>query len=88
MALLVGAWIKTASACQPRRLELEIIETSLLENQQAQLATIRQLKNLGIFLALDDFATGYSGVTQNRILPSATCRASGKRLGGQHDLDA
>jgi len=47
----------------PERLELEITETSLLENQEARLATIRQLKNLGISMALDDFGTGYSSVT-------------------------
>jgi diguanylate cyclase (GGDEF)-like protein len=46
----------------PERLELEITETSLLENQEAHLATIRQLKNLGISMALDDFGTGYSSV--------------------------
>jgi diguanylate cyclase (GGDEF)-like protein len=47
----------------PERLELEITETSLLENQEAHLTTIRQLKNLGISMALDDFGTGYSSLT-------------------------
>jgi diguanylate cyclase (GGDEF)-like protein len=47
----------------PERLELEITETSLLDNQEAHLATVRQLKNLGISMALDDFGTGYSSMT-------------------------
>ena len=51
------------SGLSPERLELEITETWLLDNQEAHLATIRQLKNLGISLALDDFGTGYSSVT-------------------------
>jgi diguanylate cyclase (GGDEF)-like protein/PAS domain S-box-containing protein len=51
------------SGISPERLELEITETWLLDNQEAHLATIRQLKNLGILLALDDFGTGYSSVT-------------------------
>ncbi len=51
------------SGLTPERLELEITETSLLDNQEAHLTTIRQLKNLGISLALDDFCTGYSSVT-------------------------
>jgi diguanylate cyclase (GGDEF)-like protein/PAS domain S-box-containing protein len=46
----------------PERLELEITETSLLENQEAHLTMIRQVKNLGISVALDDFGTGYSSV--------------------------
>jgi diguanylate cyclase (GGDEF)-like protein len=51
------------SGLSPERLELEVTETSLLDNQEAHLATIRQLKNLGISLALDDFGTGYSSLT-------------------------
>ena len=47
----------------PERLELEITETSLLENKEAHLTTMRQLKNLGISMALDDFGTGYSSLT-------------------------
>ena len=51
------------SGLAPERLELEITETSLLENQEAHRATIRQLKNLGVSLARDDVGTGYSSVT-------------------------
>jgi diguanylate cyclase (GGDEF)-like protein len=57
------------SGLDPERLELEITETSLLENQEAHLTTIRQLKNLGISLALDDFGTGYSSVTYLTTFP-------------------
>ena len=46
----------------PHRLELEITETCLLENQEFILSTIRQLRNLGITMALDDFGTGYSSI--------------------------
>ena len=53
----------------PERLELEITETALLENREAHLATIRQLKNLGISMALDDFGTGYSSVNYLTIFP-------------------
>jgi len=57
------------SGLAPERLELEITETALLENQGAHLATIRRLKNLGISLALDDFGTGYSSMNYLTIIP-------------------
>jgi diguanylate cyclase (GGDEF)-like protein len=53
----------------PERLELEVTETALLENQEAHLTTIRQLKNLGISVALDDFGTGYSSVSYLTAFP-------------------
>ena len=53
----------------PDRLELEITETVLLENQEAHLANIRQLKNLGISIALDDFGTGYSSMNYLTVFP-------------------
>jgi diguanylate cyclase (GGDEF)-like protein len=58
--IMLSTMVETGFA--PGRLELEITETSLLENQEAHLTTIRQLKNLGISMALDDFGTGYSSV--------------------------
>ena len=48
------------SGLPPERLELEITETMLLKNEQACLLAIRQLKNLGIAIVLDDFGIGYS----------------------------
>ena len=57
------------SGLSPERLELEITETSLLENQEAHLTTIRQLKNLGLSIALDDFGTGYSSIDYLTIFP-------------------
>ena len=53
----------------PERLELEITETALLENWEAHLTTIRQLKNLGISMVLDDFGAGYSSVNYLNIFP-------------------
>jgi diguanylate cyclase (GGDEF)-like protein len=51
------------SGLDPERLELEITESALLDNQVSHLQTIRQLKNLGITMALDDFGTGYSSAS-------------------------
>ena len=65
--VILGVLVKTG--LQPERLELEITETSLLENQDAHLTTIRQLKNLGLSIALDDFGTGFSSINYLTIFP-------------------
>jgi len=51
------------SGLNPRRLELEITESVLLDGDEDHMATIRQLKNLGVTFALDDFGTGYSSLS-------------------------
>ncbi len=53
----------------PERLELEITETALLQNQEAHLTTMRQLGNLGISIVLDNFGTGHSSVTYPANFP-------------------
>jgi EAL domain-containing protein (putative c-di-GMP-specific phosphodiesterase class I) len=65
--VILATLVKTGLA--PERLELEITETSLLENQEAHLTTIRQLKNLGLSIALDDFGTGFSSINYLTIFP-------------------
>ena len=65
--VILSTLVKTG--LQPERLELEITETSLLENQEAHLTTIRQLKNLGLSIALDDFGTGFSSMNYLTIFP-------------------
>jgi diguanylate cyclase (GGDEF)-like protein len=54
------------SAC---RLELEITETVLLEKNEEYLAVLRQLKELGVSIALDDFGIGYSSMTYLQMFP-------------------
>jgi len=49
------------SGLSPERLELEIADTALLERKQAaHLHTIRQLKNLGVSIVLENCGAGYS----------------------------
>jgi len=53
----------------PERLELEITETVLLQNNAENLDILREIKNLGVAIVLDDFGTGYSSMTYLQIFP-------------------
>lgn len=45
------------------RLEIEITEAVLLENSELAVIRIREMRSLGISIALDDFGVGYSGLS-------------------------
>jgi diguanylate cyclase (GGDEF)-like protein len=51
-----------AAGLPPERLEVEITESVLLENEERNVSVLHQLKSLGITIALDDFGTGYSSL--------------------------
>jgi diguanylate cyclase (GGDEF)-like protein len=53
----------------PRRLEIEITETALVRDFDRALATLRQIKALGVRIAMDDFGTGYSSLSNLRAFP-------------------
>jgi diguanylate cyclase len=51
------------------RLELEITETGIIEDQTRALHVIRQLKSLGVRIAMDDYGTGYSSLATLKNFP-------------------
>jgi diguanylate cyclase (GGDEF)-like protein len=57
------------SGLEPGRLVLEITEGVMLRDPDRSIATLHDLRALGVQLALDDFGTGYSSLCHLRSLP-------------------
>jgi diguanylate cyclase (GGDEF)-like protein/PAS domain S-box-containing protein len=55
---------------EPGRLDLEITESILIEDEMANLAMLDELKHLGVKLIIDDFGTGYSSLSYLKRLPA------------------
>lgn len=53
----------------PSRLELEITETAMISDMARSTHILRQLKALGVSIAMDDFGTGYSSLSTLRAFP-------------------
>lgn len=53
----------------PKRLEVEVTESTLMTDQQHGLHILRKLKSMGISVALDDFGTGYSSLAMLHSFP-------------------
>ena len=58
---VVGALAR--SGLSPHRLELEITEALLLQQNEHILTTLHQLRALGVRISMDDFGTGYSSLS-------------------------
>jgi diguanylate cyclase (GGDEF)-like protein len=56
--------ILAETGLNPRRLELEITETALVDNMTVAQNVINYLREAGVRIALDDFGTGYATLSQ------------------------
>ena len=57
------------TGCDPKGLELELTETTLMDNPEEAAALLKALKRRGISLAIDDFGTGYSSLSHLKHFP-------------------
>jgi EAL domain-containing protein (putative c-di-GMP-specific phosphodiesterase class I) len=65
--IVIGAL--AASGLSPNRLELEITESVLMQNNEATLRTLHRFREAGVRIAMDDFGTGYSSLSYLRSFP-------------------
>lgn len=54
---------------EPASLCLELTETAVIEDLDLAISTLRQLRDLGVTIAVDDFGTGYASLSVLRELP-------------------
>ncbi|MFY0640541.1 MAG: EAL domain-containing protein [Bermanella sp.] len=53
----------------PKNLDVEITETTLMSDPEAAIPLLRILSQMGITISIDDFGTGYSSLNYLKILP-------------------
>lgn len=68
----------------PVELELEVTETLLLDDEDLFAARMRQLKAIGVRLAIDDFGTRYTGFNLLKRLPLDTMKIDRCFIRGIH----
>lgn len=53
----------------PRRLTLEVTESTFMKDQGFAITVLKRLKELGVSIAIDDFGTGYSSLSYLKQFP-------------------
>ncbi|MBD2293229.1 EAL domain-containing protein [Anabaena sphaerica FACHB-251] len=61
--------ILEATGLESQYLELEITETTAIENLDFTTTVLRKLEQMGLLLSIDDFGTGYSSLSRLQVLP-------------------
>lgn len=70
----LAEWLRLHPQLDPASLELEVLETSALDDLVAVSRAMRNASQLGVRFALDDFGTGYSSLIYLKLLPAAVLK--------------
>jgi diguanylate cyclase (GGDEF)-like protein/PAS domain S-box-containing protein len=76
-----------ASGLPPTRLELEITESVLLQDDAATVTMLHQFRSLGVRISMDDFGTGYSSLSYLRKFPFDKIKIDGSFIRDMADRD-
>jgi EAL domain-containing protein (putative c-di-GMP-specific phosphodiesterase class I) len=97
LQLQTGDFVETvkrvlkATGLAPARLELEITESGLMADVVESATVLRELKSLGISIAVDDFGTGYSSLSYLSRLPIDRLKIDqsfiARMISDKHDRD-
>lgn len=76
------------TGCRPACVELEVTESFAMNRPEDSIATMKQLRKLGMDLAIDDFGTGYSSMTYLKKLPISKLKIDRSFISGiPHDAN-
>jgi diguanylate cyclase (GGDEF)-like protein/PAS domain S-box-containing protein len=62
------------SGVSPRRLDLEITESTVMRDVEAAIDTLARLSDMGVKISIDDFGTGYSSLAYLKRFPIDTLK--------------
>ncbi len=66
--------ILTETRLAPSRLQIEVVENTVIEDTENAIEKMQALRNLGVSLAIDDFGTGYSSLSYLKKFPIDTLK--------------
>ncbi len=72
------------SRLPPERLELEVTESSIIDDEAHTLEVMHKIKEMGIGIAMDDFGTGYSSLSTLRTFPFDKIKVDRSFVQGVH----
>ncbi|GET43359.1 bifunctional diguanylate cyclase/phosphodiesterase [Microseira wollei] len=68
------AQVLEETGLEPRYLEIEITETTAIQDIDFTISVLQTLKNMGIYISMDDFGTGYSSLSSLKRFPLSTLK--------------